>query len=118
MDLEKLKNEIKKEEGYRDVLYSDHLGFATIGYGHLVKPKEKFIKDKKYDRKFLEKIFIYDVNIATRDAKSLCKKIEFDKLKNATCSDSPLEKRIIMKLVIKWKIVYGQGNTHREGQGN
>jgi|TARA_R110001592_G_scaffold184556_1_gene428320 GH24 family phage-related lysozyme (muramidase) len=78
MDLEKLKNEIKKEEGYRDVLYSDHLGFATIGYGHLVKPKEKFIKDKKYDRKFLEKIFIYDVNIATRDAKSLCKKIEFD----------------------------------------
>ena len=76
MDLEKLKKEIQKEEGFRDILYFDHLGFATIGYGHLVKPKEKFIKDKKYDRKVLEKIFIYDVNIATRDAKSLCKGIE------------------------------------------
>ena len=76
MDLEKLKKEIKKEEGYRNVVYQDTLGFATIGYGHLIKSNEKFIKDKKYDRKDLEKIFNYDVNIATRNAKSLCKGIE------------------------------------------
>jgi len=80
MDLEKLKNEIKKEEGYRDILYSDHLGFATIGYGHLVKPHEKFTKDKKYDRKVLEKIFNYDISIAVSDSKSLCKGIENDEV--------------------------------------
>ena len=76
MNIEKLKNEIKKEEGYRNVVYQDTLGFATIGYGHLVKKNEKFIKDKKYDRKVLEKIFNYDVTIAIQDAKKLCKGIE------------------------------------------
>ena len=76
MNIEKLKNEIKKEEGYRNVVYQDTLGFATIGYGHLVKKNEKFIKDKKYDRKVLEKIFNYDVTIAIQDAKKLCEGIE------------------------------------------
>ena len=32
MNIEKLKDEIQKEEGYRDTIYKDHLGFATIGY--------------------------------------------------------------------------------------
>tara|TARA_R110000824_G_scaffold300370_1_gene488380 strand:- start:3051 stop:3482 length:432 start_codon:yes stop_codon:yes gene_type:complete len=76
LNIEKLKNEIKKEEGYRNVVYQDTLGFATIGYGHLVKKNEKFIKDKKYDRKVLEKIFNYDVTIAIQDAKKLCEGIE------------------------------------------
>ena len=76
MNIDRLKEHLKKEEGYRDVVYQDTLGFKTIGYGHLVKSHEKFIKDKKYDRKVLEKIFNYDVTIAVQDAKSLCKGIE------------------------------------------
>ena len=76
MNIEKLKEHLREEEGYRDTVYKDHLGFATIGYGHLVKKNEKFIKDKKYDRKVLEKIFNYDVTIAIQDAKKLCKGIE------------------------------------------
>ena len=76
MNIDRLKEHLKKEEGFRDILYSDHLGFATIGYGHLVKPHEHFIKDKKYDRKVLEKIFNYDVTIAVQDSKSLCKNID------------------------------------------
>ena len=76
MNIEKMKDEIKKEEGFRDTVYKDHLGFATIGYGHLVKPHEHFIKDKKYDRKELEKIFNYDVAIAIQDSKKLCKGID------------------------------------------
>ena len=76
MNIEKLKDEIKKEEGYRNTVYKDHLGFATIGYGHLVKPHEHFIKDKKYDRKELEKIFNYDVAIAIQDSKKLCEGID------------------------------------------
>ena len=40
MNLEEIKSEIKKEEGFRDTVYDDHLGFATIGYGHLIKPSD------------------------------------------------------------------------------
>jgi len=76
MNIEKLKDHLREEEGYRDTVYKDHLGFATIGYGHLVKPHEHFIKDKKYDRKELEKIFNYDVTIAIQDSKKLCEGIE------------------------------------------
>tara|TARA_X000001382_G_scaffold119741_1_gene100801 strand:- start:856 stop:1290 length:435 start_codon:yes stop_codon:yes gene_type:complete len=76
MNIEKLKDHLKEEEGYRDTVYKDHLGFATIGYGHLVKPHEHFIKDKKYDRKELEKIFDYDVAICVQDAKSLCEGLD------------------------------------------
>ena len=42
MNIEKLKDEIQKEEGYRDTIYKDHLGFATIGYVHLVRPSDNF----------------------------------------------------------------------------
>ena len=76
MNIEKLKDHLREEEGYRDTVYKDHLGFATIGYGHLVKPHEHFIKDKKYDRKELEKIFDYDVAIAIQDSKKLCEGID------------------------------------------
>ena len=76
MNIEKLKDHLREEEGYRDTVYKDHLGFATIGYGHLVKPHEHFIKDKKYDRKELEKIFNYDVAIAIQDSKKLCEGID------------------------------------------
>ena len=48
MNIEKIKEEIKEEEGYRDTMYRDHLGFATIGYGHLVLPSDKFKEGVKY----------------------------------------------------------------------
>ena len=76
MNIEKLKDHLREEEGFRDTVYKDHLGFATIGYGHLVKPHEHFIKDKKYDRKELEKIFNYDFQIAYQDAMDLCKDLD------------------------------------------
>ena len=76
MNIEKLKDHLREEEGYRDTVYKDHLGFATIGYGHLVKPHKNFIKDKKYYRKELEKIFNYDVAIAIQDSKKLCEGID------------------------------------------
>jgi lysozyme len=49
MNIEKIKYEIKEEEGYRDIMYKDHLGFATIGYGHLVLPTDKFKEGVRYD---------------------------------------------------------------------
>lgn len=36
IDLAKLESEIKREEGFKDHVYLDSLGHATLGYGHLV----------------------------------------------------------------------------------
>ena len=76
MNIEKLKDEIQKEEGYRDTIYKDHLGFATIGYGHLVRPSDNFKEGVKYDRKRLLKVFNYDFQIAYQDAMDLCKDLD------------------------------------------
>ena len=78
MNLEKLKNDLQSEEGFRNEMYLDTRGFATIGYGHLVKPSDNFIKGKRYSRKQLEKVFEYDVQIAVKDAYNLCKDFEID----------------------------------------
>ena len=71
MNIEKLKDEIKKEEGYRNTVYKDHLGF-----GHLVTPKDNFKEGVKYDYKKLEKVFDYDFQIAHQDAMDLCKDLD------------------------------------------
>jgi lysozyme len=76
MNIEKIKYEIKEEEGYRDIMYKDHLGFATIGYGHLVLPTDKFEEGVRYDRKNLDQVFNYDFQIAYQDAMDLCKDLD------------------------------------------
>ena len=73
MDLKRLENSIKREEGYRDTIYIDSLGFKTLGYGHLVKPDETFVVGKRYDRKVIERIFQHDFSIAQSDCKKLTK---------------------------------------------
>ena len=78
MNLEKLKSDLRSEEGYRDELYFDTRGFKTIGIGHLVKPTDKFIQGKKYKRKVIEKIFDYDVKICVQDAYNLCKDLDIN----------------------------------------
>ncbi len=76
MNIEKMKHEIKQEEGYRDIMYKDHLGFATIGYGHLVLPTDKFKEGVRYDRKNLDQVFNYDFQIAYQDGLNLCKDLD------------------------------------------
>ena len=76
MNIEKIKAEIQKEEGYRDTVYKDHLGFATIGYGHLITSKDNFVEGVKYDQKELQKVFDYDFQIAHQDAMDLCKDLD------------------------------------------
>ena len=36
MDIEKLREQLKVDEGCVYELYNDHLGYATFGIGHLV----------------------------------------------------------------------------------
>ena len=76
MNIEKIKDEIKKEEGYRNTVYKDHLGFATIGYGHLVKPSDNFKDGVRYDHKKLNKVFDYDFQISYQDSMDLCKDLD------------------------------------------
>jgi lysozyme len=71
MDIETLKEHIKKHEGFRNKVYLDHLGNRTIGYGHLCLPDENWDDDKVYDSKELNKTFEYDFNIACKDAEKL-----------------------------------------------
>ncbi len=44
MDLDKLKEEIKEDEGYKNEIYLDHLSLKTLGVGHLIKET-----DPEYD---------------------------------------------------------------------
>ena len=68
-NLLKLSNRIKKNEGYKNHIYSDHLGNPTIGYGHLIKKKDVFSPGKTYTNKILNKVFEKDLNKAIFDFK-------------------------------------------------
>ena len=57
MNLEEVKEHIKEEEGFSNKVYLDHLGYGTIGYGHLVKPLDNFVEGTVYDNEELEKLF-------------------------------------------------------------
>ena len=76
MNLEIIKEEIKKEEGFVNKIYKDHLGFATIGYGHLIKPTDNFKEGVVYNTAELNKVFDYDFNIAYQDAMDLTKDLD------------------------------------------
>ena len=71
MSYEKIKDDIRNHEGYRDKVYKDSLGHRTIGIGHLCLDHEKWVDDKVYPRKVIEKTFEYDFNIALNDARKL-----------------------------------------------
>jgi lysozyme len=74
--MEEIKQRIKEHEGYRDTVYSDSLGFATIGYGHLVLPTDNFVKGVAYDKETLEEVFDNDFKIAVDSARDLLRDIE------------------------------------------
>ena len=73
MSYEDLKVKIKEHEGFRDQVYKDSLGFATIGYGHLVLSTDRFKEGVTYKKKDLEEVFDRDFNIAKSNANQLIK---------------------------------------------
>ena len=60
----KLKNRIKKHEGFRNKAYLDQLDNLTIGYGHLIKKSDNILLKKKYSRKRLNNFFEKDFELA------------------------------------------------------
>jgi GH24 family phage-related lysozyme (muramidase) len=52
--MEELKYRIKEHEGFRDTVYQDHLGNATIGWGHLITSDDNFQVGITYPEEVLE----------------------------------------------------------------
>jgi len=60
MDIERLKEEIKADEGYKNEIYLDHLSLPTLGVGHLIKESDPefglevgtFIDNERVDELF------------------------------------------------------------------
>ena len=74
--MEEIKQRIKEHEGFRDTVYSDSLGFATIGYGHLVLPNDPYVEGVTYSKDDLEKVFDNDFKIAEKSANELLTEIK------------------------------------------
>lgn len=76
MDYQIVKNRIKKHEGFRDTVYLDSLGKATIGYGHLLTEDDDFEEGIQYDKSLLENLFDKDFNNAAINAEKLLDDID------------------------------------------
>lgn len=61
MSNETLEDMVLRHEGYRNKIYSDSLGFATIGVGHLVLPEDNFKEGVEYPRERLMQVFRTDL---------------------------------------------------------
>ena len=78
--MEQVKQRIKEHEGFRDTVYSDSLGFATVGYGHLVLPTDHFVEGIEYSKDELEAVFDNDFEIALLSAEELLEEIDLPEL--------------------------------------
>ena len=71
MEYKELKERIKEHEGYRNTIYKDSLGFATIGYGHLVTPEDHYKEDIEYPKSELDAQFEADFQTAKAHTEKL-----------------------------------------------
>ena len=60
MAYKSLKKRIQKNEGFSSKTYKDKLGNLTIGYGHLIKKNEAYLKNKNQTHKHLLDLFQKD----------------------------------------------------------
>lgn len=68
---DEVKERIKKHEGFLPKVYFDILGKATIGYGHLITPEDKFEENVEYSKELLEEVFNTDFLRAKKGAEEL-----------------------------------------------
>ena len=103
--MEEVKQRIKEHEGFRNTMYSDSLGFATIGYGHLVLPTDEFVEGVEYSKEQLETVFDNDFQIALLSAEELLEEIEVpETVKSIICEMCfQLGKPRIMKFKKMWE---------------
>ena len=103
--MEEIKLRIKEHEGFRDTVYSDSLGFATIGYGHLVLPSDNFVEGTTYPKEMLEEVFDNDFKIAHDSANELLADIEHNHIVKGVIIEMcfQLGKPRVMKFKKMWE---------------
>jgi len=103
--MDEVKQRIKEHEGYRDTVYSDSLGFATVGYGHLVLPTDDFVEGVAYSKEQLETVFDNDFQIALTSAEELLEELAVpETVKGIICEMCfQLGKPRIMKFKKMWE---------------
>ena len=102
--MEDVKQRIKEHEGFRDTVYSDSLGFATIGYGHLVLPTDNFVEGVTYPKEQLEVLFDKDFQIALTSANELVDGLDFNHIAKGVIVEMcfQLGKPRVMKFKKMW----------------
>ena len=103
--MEDVKQRIKEHEGFRDTMYSDSLGFATIGYGHLVLPTDNFVEGVTYPKEQLEAIFENDFKIAFNSANELVDGLDLNHIAKGVIIEMcfQLGKPRVMKFKKMWE---------------
>ena len=77
MDIERLKEEIKDDEGYKNEIYLDHLSLKTLGVGHLIKetdPEYDLEVGTHIDDERVNELFEQDINVTIDE----CRKLYYD----------------------------------------
>ena len=71
MTYDELADSVKLSEGFRDHIYKDTEGFATIGWGHKVVHEDNFEDGKTYTKEELQEVFDNDLRKALGLARQL-----------------------------------------------
>jgi len=77
MDLNKLQEEIKIDEGVKHEVYLDHLGLFTCGIGHLIKeddPEHGLEVGTEIDEERVNELFAQDIQVTIDE----CRKLYYD----------------------------------------
>ena len=103
--MEEVKQRIKEHEGFRDTVYSDSLGYATIGYGHLVLPTDNFVEGVTYSKEQLEVLFDKDFQIAFNSANELVDGLDLNHIAKGVIIEMcfQLGKPRVMKFKKMWE---------------
>jgi len=79
MDLETLQADIMREEGHLVLEpYQDHLGYWTIGCGHLIRDDEKDELMNPITEERAKELFSKDLEVSIKDAETFCEGMDID----------------------------------------
>ena len=74
MDIDKLREELKIDEGVKYEIYLDHLSLPTLGVGHLIKdtdPESGLPVGTKIEEERVNELFDEDIQVTIQECKYL-----------------------------------------------
>ncbi len=103
MDLDRLREDLKRDEGVKYEIYLDHLGLATLGVGHLIRegdPEKGLPAGEKISKERVNECFAKDVETVLSDCRIVFS--GFDSL--------PGEAQLVIA-----NMMFNMGGTHFRG---